>query len=78
LSVTGAECVTLNVSVVVVVLLSPDLLPDEKGQDGSSCPRRQSSLNNLFASIVITTGTLVPSGSVSDWKIMRAWFPLLS
>jgi hypothetical protein len=36
------------------------------------------SLNNLFASIVITTGTLVPSGNVSNWKIMRAWFLLLS
>lgn len=32
----------------------------------------QSLLNNRFASMVSTTGMLVPSGSLSDWKIIRA------
>jgi hypothetical protein len=57
-----------------------DNAPDQRRKKGRTpvLPRRQSLLTNLFASTVITTGTLVPSGSVSDMKIARAWFPLLS
>src|SRR5262249_16429687 len=52
--------------------------PKKIGQSRSPCPTCQSLLTNRFASIVSTTGTLVPSGSTRDWKIIRAWFPLLS
>ncbi len=52
-----------------------------KGRAGlSSLPLELQFLGaKRFASMVSTTGMLVvPSGRIRDWKIMRAWFPLLS
>jgi hypothetical protein len=42
----------------------------------SPCPFRQSF--NILPSMVMTTGMLVPSDAVSDWKIARRCFPSLS
>ena len=61
-----------------VVALNPLPPPAKLGQDSCPAPRCQFLDVTRFPSIVITTGTLVPSGNFRDLKIPRMWFPLLS